>query len=76
MSNWHWELYLHQSRQVGHLLELGSPPMIIVPASTAEHSAARVFAGILRHNSSSCARLLGDKVTIGQNKPALPDPYF
>jgi len=31
-----WELYLHQSRQVGHLLELGSPPMIIVPASTAE----------------------------------------
>ncbi len=31
-----WELYLHQSRQVGHLLEPGNPPMIIAPASTAD----------------------------------------
>lgn len=36
-----WELYLHNSRQVGHLLELGNPPMIIVPASTAELSQAQ-----------------------------------
>ena len=39
-----WELYLHQSRQVGHLLELGSPPMVIVPASTADlPQAVQVF---------------------------------